>query len=87
MLGIEYDEINKTFLDKEFNWEKIKGSCSKFFVFASDNDRYIPPEVTEEITKNLNAEFNIVPNGGHLNKESGYEEFYLLLECIMIDLD
>lgn len=87
LLGAEYDEINKTFLDKEFNWEKIRQSCNKFFVFASDNDKYIPLEVTNDIVEKLNAEFNIVPKGGHLNKESGYEEFYLLLECIMIDLD
>ena len=87
LLGVEYDEINKTFLDKEFGWEKIKSSCNKFFVFASDNDKYIPPEVTNDIVEKLGAEFNIVPNGGHLNKESGYDNFYLLLECIMIDLD
>ena len=87
LLGNQYDEINKTFVGKEFNWEKIKSSCNKFFVFASDNDKYIPPEVTNDIVEKLDAEFNVVPNGGHLNKESGYEEFYLLLECIIIDLD
>ena len=86
LLGIEYDELNKTFVGKEFNWEKIKNSCNKFFVFASDNDEYIPFEITEELTKNLNAEITLVPNGGHLNKKSGYDIFPLLLDCIIIDL-
>ena len=87
LLGVEYDEINKTFVDKQFNWDKIKASCGKFFIFASDNDEYIPSEVTKELAEKINAEFNIVPNGKHLNKDSGYEDFYLLLECIMIDLE
>jgi hypothetical protein len=31
-LGIpEFDEINKTFTDKEFNWEKIKNNCKRFY--------------------------------------------------------
>ena len=87
LLGIEYDEINKIFVGKQFNWEKIKNSCNKFFVFASDNDEYIPFEITEELTKNLNAEFIMVPDGGHLNKKAGYDTFPLLLECIIIDLE
>lgn len=87
LLGIKYDEVNRTFIDKEFDWDKIRSSCSKFFVFASDNDEYIPFGVTEELTKSLNAEFNLVPNGRHLNKDAGYEEFYLLMECIDIDLE
>ena len=87
MLGNSYDEINKTFVDKQFNWEKIKNSCGKFIIFASDNDEYIPLEVGEEIAKNLNAEFNVIHDGGHLNKKAGYDNFPLLLETIIIEID
>ena len=87
LLGSQYDEINKTFIGKDFDWEKIKSSCNKFFVFASDNDEYIPFEITEELTKNLNAEFNIVTGGGHLNKNAGYDDFPLLLETIIIEVE
>ena len=87
LLGGQYDELNKSFLDKEFNWEKIKSSCGKFFVFASDNDEYVPFEITQDLVQKLNAEFNIVPGGGHLSKNSGYEDFFMLLECIIIDLE
>ena len=87
LIESQYDELNKSFLDKEFDWEKIKNNCGKFFVFASDNDEYIPFEVSKELADKLGAEFNIVPNGGHLNKDAGYYEFQLLLECIIIDLE
>ena len=87
LLSSPYDEVNKTFVDKEFNWEKIKSSCGKFYVFASDNDQYITLEITQELVQKLDSEFNLVPNGGHINKESGYDTFPLLLECIIIDLE
>lgn len=86
LLGSPYDEVNKTFVDKEFDWKKIKSSCNKFFMFASDNDEHISIEITKELVEKLNADFNIIPNGGHLNKNSGYGTFPLLLECITIDL-
>ena len=86
-LGIQYDEINKTFVDKQFNWEKIKNSCGKFIIFASDNDEYIPLEIGQELSQSLNAEFNIVHDGGHLNKKVGYDNFPLLLETIIIEID
>src|SRR3989338_10766817 len=83
-LGIQYDEINKTFVDRQFDWEKIKSCCGKFIVFASDNDEYIPLEMGQELAQKLNAEFNVVHEGGHLNKKAGYDSFPLLLETIMI---
>ena len=86
LLRTHYDEINKTFVDKEFDWDKIKRNCEKFFVIGSDNDEYISLDITKELAKNLNAELSIVHNGGHLNKEAGYEKFSLLLEFIIMEL-
>lgn len=87
LLGSQYDELNKTFVGKEFNWDKIKSNCGKFFIFASDNDEYIQSEIGEELAKNLNAQFNLIHGGGHLNKKAGYGEFPLLLEKIIIELE
>ena len=87
LLGSKYDEINKTFIDKDFDWNKIKNNCNKFFVFASDNDEYIPLEIGKELAQNLGAELNIVHDGGHLNKKDGYDNFPLLLETIIIELE
>lgn len=38
----DFDKINKTFVDKSFNWKRIKQNCKKFYVFHSDNDPYVP---------------------------------------------
>lgn len=83
----QFKELNMTFVGKEFSWEKIRQSCGKFFVFAGDNDEYIPLDIANELSKNLNAELNIVHDGGHLNKKAGYEDFPLLLETIIIEIE
>ncbi len=85
-LGSPYDQLNTTFIDKHFDWKKIKGNCGKFFIFASDNDRYIPFEITKELIEKLNAKFHLVANGGHLNKESGYGKLPILLETIKAEV-
>lgn len=81
-LGIQHDEINKTFINKEFDWDKIKNNCKKFFVIASDNDEYISLDISRELAQNLDVELKIIHKGGHLNKEAGYDNFPLLLERI-----
>ena len=75
MLGIEYDEINKTFIDKNFDWNKIKNSCEKFFIVTSDNDPYIPIEINKDLAGILGAKLTIIHNGGHLNAKSGFTSF------------
>lgn len=87
LIDNEFKELNKTFVGKKFNWEKVRNSCSNFFVFGADNDQYIPLELTKEMAGTLNAELNIIPDGGHLNSKAGFDTFPLLLECIIIDLE
>lgn len=78
----EFDEINKTFVDKNFNFEKIKNNCKKFFIYHSDNDPYVSLKKAENIAKNLNEKIILVSNAGHFNLQSGYDKFELLLEKI-----
>ena len=47
----DFDNINKSFVDKSFDWQKIKQNCLKFFVFQSDNDPYVPLEKAEQLAK------------------------------------
>ncbi|MBI2650409.1 serine hydrolase family protein [Candidatus Woesearchaeota archaeon] len=82
LINNEFDELNKTFVGRKFNWSKIKQNCRKFFVIASDNDPYIPLEINEELAGILDAELNVIHNGGHLNKKAGYEKFLELLELV-----
>ena len=86
LLNNEFEELNKSFVGKKFDWNKIKGNCGKFFVVASDDDPYIPLEINKELAKILDAELKIIRNGGHLNKKAGYDKFQLLLEYMIADL-
>lgn len=83
LLGIdEFDQVNKTFVEGEFNWEKIKSNASRFFVYHSDNDPYVPLEFGKEIADQVGAEFIVIHNGGHINASSGFTEFHDVLRDI-----
>jgi hypothetical protein len=75
----EFDELNKTFTVKQFDWEKIKNNSKKFVIINSDDDPYVPLEKGKELAKNLDTELTILENAGHINKESGYTKFDFLL--------
>jgi uncharacterized protein len=78
----EFDELNKTFAVREFDWDKIKNNCKKFVVINSDNDPYVPLEKGKELAQNLDTELITLENAGHINKESGHTKFNLLFEKI-----
>ena len=78
----EYDELNKTFTTRTFDWVKIKRNCRRFFVIHSEDDPYVPLERGQILAKNLGAEMIVVKNAGNINEEFGYTKFELLLEKI-----
>ncbi|MBD3359360.1 MAG: serine hydrolase family protein [Candidatus Buchananbacteria bacterium] len=78
----EFDEINKTFVTKKFDWEKIKQNSRDFYIFHSDNDPYVPFEKAEEIADNLGIQVTQIKGAGHFNQEAGYTEFKELLDVI-----
>ena len=81
-----YDLLNKTFTDKVFDWITIKKTSRKFYVINSDNDPYVPLERGRDIAKRLGAEFTVLEKAGHINQESGYTKFNILLEKIKQEL-
>jgi len=78
----EFDKLNKTFMNKSFEWEKIKRNCNKFIMFHSDDDPYVSIEKAKHLASKLNAEFNIIKGAGHFNEDSGHTSFELLLKKI-----
>jgi len=82
----EFDNINSSFVDKNFNWSKIKQNCKKFYLFHSDNDPYVPLQKAKELANNLGVELILVKNAGHFNKQAGYTKFELLLKKIKDEL-
>ena len=78
----DFDEINKTFTDRKFDWEKIIHNCKKFYIYHSNNDPYVPIKKATELAKKLDCEVIEIKNAGHFNEKAGYNKFKLLLEDI-----
>ncbi|MBT7903024.1 serine hydrolase family protein [Candidatus Woesearchaeota archaeon] len=82
----EFDEINRTFIENNFDWKKIKSNCKKFVIYHSDNDPYVNLKYAKYVATKLNVDINIIPNAGHFNQASGYLQFTKLLEDIKKEL-
>jgi predicted alpha/beta hydrolase family esterase len=76
----EFDEFIETFVEKQFEWGKIRRNCKKFYVINSDDDPYVPLEQGRHIAKNLKTELIVLKNAGHMNEEAGFARFDFLLE-------
>ena len=82
LLGNKFDEPNHTITDREFDFERIKKNCGYFKMYHSPDDPYVPMDKAEKLAENLDAELEVIEEGGHLNEPSGYTEFPKLLEDI-----
>ncbi len=74
-LGIEFDDLNETFAERDFNFDKIKESAEEFHIFHSESDPYVPLEKAAELAPKINANLELVAGAGHFNTESGYTDF------------
>ncbi len=77
-----FDDLNRTFVDHNFDWQKIRSNCQDFHIFHSDNDPYVPLGHAKELASNLETELTIVHGAGHFNAKAGYKKFSLLFEKI-----
>lgn len=80
--SLDIPEI-ENFVEKPFNWQKIKVSCEKFFVINSDNDPYIPIQIGEDLAKNLETKLLIEHEGNHLDAPDGFLSYPRLLNLIL----
>jgi uncharacterized protein len=67
------------FLEEPFEFPVIKSKSNKFLIIHRDNDPYVDISNAHTLSKELDAELIIVPNGGHFNSASGYFAFK---ECL-----
>jgi predicted alpha/beta hydrolase family esterase len=70
-----FDPLNETFAERAFDFEKIKNSAEKTFVFHSESDPYVPLEKAGELAPKLDANLELIAGAGHFNTESGYTDF------------
>lgn len=82
----DFDELNKTFVTKSFDWARIKNNCKRFYVINSDNDPYVPLEKGKSFAENLGTELIVLKNAGHINEEAGFTRLGFLLDKIKNEL-
>lgn len=75
-----FDSINKTFVEKEFDFDVIKNNCKSFSVYHSDNDPYVPLRFAYELAEKLDVKIKVVKGAGHFNSNACYVTFDVLLE-------
>lgn len=80
VMPIKYYNADYPFIEKQFNWEKIRESSSHFMVFHSEDDPLICVGNGEKVAKELGVELLRLKNAGHFNTAAGYTEFPLLWE-------
>lgn len=81
-LGIDkdYDAVNESmYFD---NLADVKNYCDDIVCFYSDNDPYVKYEAEKEFADTMTENQILISGGGHLNAESGYEEFQELLNYL-----
>lgn len=54
----------------------------KKLVYLSDNDDLVPPQLTIQLAKDIDAPYITVPNGGHFLGREGYMEFPQLVDSL-----
>jgi len=78
----KFDILNRTFVERSFDWETIKSNAEQIFVIASNNDPYVPEDEGYEIASRLETEPIVIEGAGHFNTQNGYETFEGLLHLI-----
>ena len=84
------DEVEKQsgYFNKPWDWEKIKANTDWIVQFHSKDDPLVPFEEGEYIHQQLDSEFTVFENKGHLSKSmDGIIEFPEIVEIIKIKLN
>ena len=77
-----FNEINRTFYDRKFDWKRIRGNCVDMYLINSDNDPYITLDTAERMSRPLGVRLTVVEGAGHFGTGNGYSRFPLLLEMV-----
>lgn len=62
--------------------EAIHNYCDDIVCIYSDNDPYLPFDVLTDFANKVSDRKIVLPNAGHINKESGFDSFKQILDYI-----
>lgn len=82
----EFDKINKTITDREFDFNQINSNCGDFYLYHGSDDPNVPLNKAVDLARRCHTGVYVIPNGGHLNEDAGYTNFPKILEDIRLHL-
>jgi len=85
-MGNEFDSLTNSFVDKPFDWDRIRHNAGHICPIYSTDDPYVSLEHGEIAAANLKTELIVVQGAGHFNQKAGYLKFPLLLEKVREEL-
>lgn len=76
----DYDAVNESmYFD---NLSDVRECADDIICLYSDNDPYVKHDVERAFALSVTNNIDLYPGGGHLNSESGFQEFEELLQYI-----
>lgn len=76
-------ELNSYFLkERKIDFANVRKLTGRAHVIYGEKDPYVPQVTLRSLADKLGAEPIVIKNGGHLNTDSGYTTFPLLLEFV-----
>jgi predicted alpha/beta hydrolase family esterase len=63
-LGNNFEAIQH-FVDRPFDWGKIKSNAVNFYTYAQTGDVFVPPEFSHEVAQELGTDIKIVTGDDH----------------------
>jgi predicted alpha/beta hydrolase family esterase len=79
---IKYYDSDYTFAHFLFDWPAIVTKAKTFTAYHSDYDPYVSLGNGEKLAKQLGITLTFIPSAGHINAESGWTTFDVLLQDI-----
>ena len=71
-----------SFLNKSFDFKKIKNKSKNFVVIHGESDPMVPFENGQILSKELNCKFIPIKNAGHLTGSEGYSSLPQVLKAL-----
>ncbi len=69
----EYDAVNQSMYFEDL--AEVKKYANEIICFYSDNDPYVEQEAERAFADTIASQQVLMPNAGHINRESGYDTF------------
>src|ERR1700722_7822076 len=73
-----FGSVNRTFVDRNFDWEQIVVSVRRSFVYQGADDPDVPQAWSAYLARKLTADRRVIPGGGHLNSVEAHKQLEVL---------